>query len=32
MKEGVVMSAEPESVIAYTSTPFREWFNELPYA
>ena len=32
MKDGVVEEAEPEGMVAYTCVPFREWFNDIPYA
>lgn len=32
MKDGVVQKAEPEGLMGYVSVPFRDWFNDLPYA
>ena len=32
MKDGIILDTEPEGLIGYTSVPFREWFNDLPYA
>jgi hypothetical protein len=32
MKDGVVEKTDPEGLIAFTSVPLREWFNDLPYA
>ena len=32
MKDGKVKSTEPQGLVAYTSVPFREWFNNLPYS
>jgi hypothetical protein len=32
MKDGSIRKAEPERIVGYTSVPFRDWFNNLPYA
>ena len=32
MKDGAVQNAEPEGIMGYVSVPFRDWFNDLPYA
>ncbi|MBI4964834.1 MAG: hypothetical protein HY913_16285 [Desulfomonile tiedjei] len=32
IRDGVVLRAEPESVIAYVAVPFGKWRNDLPYA
>jgi hypothetical protein len=32
MKDGKVLNADPEGIMGYTSVPFRDWFNDLPYA
>jgi len=32
MKDGTVQNAEPEGIMGYTSVPFKDWFNDLPYA
>jgi hypothetical protein len=32
MKDGVLENTEPDGLVAYTPVPFREWFNNLPYA
>jgi hypothetical protein len=32
MKDGTVLNAEPEGIMGYTSVPFKDWFNDLPYA
>jgi len=32
MKDGVVQKADPEGIVGYTCVPFRDWFNDLPYA
>ena len=32
MKDGKILNAEPESIMGYTSVPFRDWFKDLPYA
>jgi hypothetical protein len=32
MKDGVIQKAEPEGLMGYVSVPFRDWFNDLPYA
>ena len=32
MKDGEVLSTEPEGLMAYTSVPLGEWFNDLPFA
>jgi len=32
MKDGTVQKTEPEGIMGYTSVPFRDWFNDLPYA
>jgi hypothetical protein len=32
MKDGVVLKKDPESILAYTPLPFREWFGQLPFA
>ena len=32
MKDGTVLNAEPEGIMGYTSVPFKNWFNDLPYA
>jgi len=32
MKDGVIKATEPEGLMGYTSVPFRDWFNDLPYA
>jgi len=32
MRDGSLMKAEPEGIMGYTSVPFRDWFNNLPYA
>lgn len=32
MKDGSIQKAEPDGLIGYTSVPFRDWFNNLPYA
>jgi hypothetical protein len=31
-KYGTVLNAEPEGILGYTSVPFKDWFNDLPYA
>jgi hypothetical protein len=32
MRDGSIQKAEPEGIVGYTSVPFRDWFNNLPYA
>jgi len=32
MKDGVIQDADPEGIMGYVSVPFRDWFNDLPYA
>jgi hypothetical protein len=32
MKDGQVQRTDPEGLVAYTSTRFRDWFNDIPYA
>jgi hypothetical protein len=32
MRDGSIQAAEPEGIVGYTSVPFRDWFNNLPYA
>jgi len=32
IKDGVLQNVEPESIVGYTSVPFRDWFNDIPYA
>jgi hypothetical protein len=32
MKDGAILKAEPEGIMGYVSVPFRDWFNDLPYA
>jgi len=32
MKDGVLQRIEPKELVAYTPVPFREWFQDLPYA
>ncbi|RJQ83282.1 MAG: hypothetical protein C4519_06895 [Desulfobacteraceae bacterium] len=32
MKDGSIQKAEPQGIVAYTSVPFRDWFNNLPYS
>jgi len=32
IKDGVLQKAEPQGIMGYTSVPFREWFNDIPYA
>jgi len=32
MKDGVIQEKEPEGLMGYTSVPFRDWFNDLPYS
>lgn len=32
MTDGVIQNAEPDSIMGYVSVPFREWFDNLPYA
>jgi hypothetical protein len=31
MKDGKILNAEPESIMGYTSVPFKDWFNDMPY-
>ena len=31
MKDGLIKSTEPGGLVAYTSVPYREWFNDFPY-
>jgi hypothetical protein len=32
MKDGVFQNTEPDGLVGYTSVPFRDWFNKLPFA
>jgi len=32
IKDGVLQKVEPQGIMGYTSVPFREWFNDIPYA
>lgn len=32
MKDGELTTVEPDTILAYTSVPFREWFTNLPYS
>ena len=32
MKDGVIQKTEPEGLFGYTSVPFKDWFNDLPYS
>jgi hypothetical protein len=32
VKDGAIVSSDPESVVAYTPVPFGEWFNDIAYA
>jgi hypothetical protein len=32
MKDGLIESADPESLVGYTSVPFREWGKNWPYS
>ena len=32
MKDGAVQKTEPQGIVGYTSVPFKEWFNNLPYS
>jgi hypothetical protein len=32
IRDGVVLHAEPEGLIAYVSVPFWKWFDDIPYA
>jgi len=32
MKDGAILNAEPEGIMGYTCVPFKDWFNDLPYA
>jgi len=32
MKDGKIREAMPSTIVGYTSVPFRDWFNNLPYA
>jgi hypothetical protein len=31
MKDGKILNAEPEGIMGYTSVPFKDWFNDMPY-
>jgi hypothetical protein len=32
IRDGVVLRAEPETIIAYVAVPFSKWRVDLPYA
>jgi hypothetical protein len=32
IKDGEIQNAEPDGIVGYTSVPFRDWFNDIPYA
>ncbi len=32
MQDGKIKRTDPEGIAAYTSVPFSEWFQDLPYS
>jgi len=32
MQDGKLRRVEPETILAYTPVPFRNWFDDLPYS
>ncbi len=32
MRDGKVLRAEPEGLMAYVAVPFWKWFEDIPYA
>jgi hypothetical protein len=32
IKDGTVITAEPEGIVGYVAVPFGKWFKDIPYA
>jgi len=32
MMDGDILNSDPDGIVGYVSVPFKDWFNDLPFA